>query len=236
MPNFDYIIFDIDDTLLDFYSAFLAARKKTSDLLGVECSDEFGETDERCGWRAWQECRLDDTGDEEIQKNYHELYYQYVTLRYRYLLGELHLGGEVEKLSECYFNALCESKFTKEPCTLEVYKSLSENYRLVLATNGISDMQKQRTADFLPYTHRIFISEDIGTIKPAPAFFEYMLNELKCSPERCLMVGDSLANDIIGAKNVGMSVCWYNPKNKPAPENVSCDFVIGSIYELRTIV
>ena len=50
------------------------------------------------------------------------------------------------------------------------------------------------------------------------------------------MVGDSLSNDMRGAKAAGMDVCWYNPRKKAMPEDVEIDFVIGSLRELTEIL
>jgi putative hydrolase of the HAD superfamily len=35
--------------------------------------------------------------------------------------------------------------------------------------------------------------------------------------EDAVMVGDSWANDIVGALNAGIRAVWFNPDRKPAP-------------------
>lgn len=45
----------------------------------------------------------------------------------------------------------------------------------------------------------------------------------------CLMVGDSITNDMAGAKAVGMNVCFYNVKNKKKSDTVIIDYEIESI-------
>jgi 2-haloacid dehalogenase len=97
-------------------------------------------------------------------------------------------------------------------------------------------MQTARTSAFAPYTYRIFISESVGSIKPTAAFFDHVLRDLGCRPEECLMVGDSLSNDIRGAKAAGMDTCWYNPRGKAVPADAGADHVIGSIRELPDIL
>ena len=124
----------------------------------------------------------------------------------------------------------------KEPDTLSIYVRLSEKYKLVLATNGIEMVQKARLSDFLPYTHRIYISEAIGFIKPTRDFYRYVISDLKCRCEECLMIGDSITNDMAGAKAIGMDVCYYNPKGKSKPENVMIDFEVKSVRDLFQIL
>lgn len=46
------------------------------------------------------------------------------------------------------------------------------------------------------------------------------------------MIGDSITNDMEGAKTAGMDVCYYNVKGKRKPENVSVDYEVNSIHDL----
>ena len=58
----------------------------------------------------------------------------------------------------------------------------------------------------------IVMSGDVGTRKPDPAIFRYALEQLGVAPERALMVGDSVLNDIAGAKALGMKTyqaLWF---------------------------
>ena len=76
----------------------------------------------------------------------------------------------------------------------------------------------------------MFISGEIGHEKPAAEFFEHVANVVpNFDKQSALMIGDSLTADIKGGINFGIDTCWYNPKNKPVPEdmeitNVSLDF------------
>ena len=45
MLRYQYFIFDVDDTLLDFYPAFVTAQRNIAKKLGIECSQEYLETD-----------------------------------------------------------------------------------------------------------------------------------------------------------------------------------------------
>lgn len=48
-------------------------------------------------------------------------------------------------------------------------------------------------------------------MKPYPEYFKYITGYFNCQPEECLMIGDSLVNDIGGAGNSGIDSCYYNP-------------------------
>ena len=235
MPIYKYLIFDVDDTLLDFYPAFAIAQRNIAEKLGIELSKEYYETDDKCGWRAWEECRLDKTEEEDVQENYHVYYYQYLSKHFEYLLEAYGKVCDVQELVECYLKSVSTSKVMKEPDTLSVYTKLSKKYKLVLATNGIARVQRERLFDFLPYTYKLYISEAIGFIKPTEDFYNYIMNDLKCRVDECLMIGDSITNDIVGAKSIGMNVCYYNVKGKTKPENLLVDYEVNSINNLVQI-
>lgn len=236
MPIYKYLIFDVDDTLLDFYPAFSIAQRNIAEKLGIELSKEYYETDDKCGWRAWEECRLDKTEEKDVQENYHVYYYQYLRKHFEYLLEVYEKVCDVQELVDCYLKSISSSKVMKEPDTLSVYMKLSKKYKLVLATNGIERVQRERLTDFLPYTHEVYISEEMGFIKPTEDFYNYIMRDLQCSSEECLMIGDSIANDMVGAKVIGMDVCYYNAKGKKKPENVLVDYEINRINDLVQIL
>jgi putative hydrolase of the HAD superfamily len=47
-------------------------------------------------------------------------------------------------------------------------------------------------------------SSNHGYMKPHPSIFEAALTAVQCSPAEAVMVGDSLAHDIAGARSIGM--------------------------------
>lgn len=66
--------------------------------------------------------------------------------------------------------------------------------------------------------------------------FDSMIQDLGCEVKDCLMIGDSLTNDIIGAKEVGMDVCYYNIKRREKKKDFDVDHEIFSISELVDIL
>jgi putative hydrolase of the HAD superfamily len=67
----------------------------------------------------------------------------------------------------------------------------------------------------------IVMSGDAGARKPDPAIFRYALDRLGVAPEDALMVGDSVSNDIAGAKALGMKTCqalWFVADEIEEPE------------------
>lgn len=230
--KYQYLIFDVDDTLLNFRSAYSHAQRAVAAKMGVPYSQEFIRLDEKLGWRYWDEFGLGDTGNQEVQKAYHKVYAAYLEKHFTSLSEMLGVAADISEVVDTYFSALATSREPVEPDSLEVFSRLAKEYKLVLATNGIGWVQRARLAELLPIAAAVFISEEIGAAKPAEDFFRVMLNTFGCAANECLMIGDSLSNDIAGAQHAGMHTCWYNHKNHNLSEASMPDYIIHSIHEL----
>jgi HAD superfamily hydrolase (TIGR01549 family) len=51
----------------------------------------------------------------------------------------------------------------------------------------------------------VFLSYELGTIKPEAQIYESILNRFNCDPEHCLFIGDTFEADYAGPIAVGMS-------------------------------
>ncbi len=91
-----------------------------------------------------------------------------------------------------------------------------EGYLLGVITSGPGYQRlKLKLADLDRYFRVIVTREDVGTVKPDPVMFLYALKEMQVRPEEAVMVGDSLPQDVYGAKNVGMTTAWVNREGEP---------------------
>ena len=93
------------------------------------------------------------------------------------------------------------------------------------------------SAGIAPYFKGVFISEEIGAVKPQREYFEACFARIPgFDPARALMVGDSLSSDIRGGINAGIRTCWLNYNNKPGREDIRPDYEIASITELPALL
>lgn len=76
--------------------------------------------------------------------------------------------------------------------------------RAVLAESGLAD-----------HFAAILISAEVGRRKPHPAIFHAALERLGCAPAEALVVGDTHAEDVIGACAAGIPVAWLAPPDAP---------------------
>lgn len=229
--KYKYLIFDADDTILDFQKAFRNTAKKVLQLCGVEFISENEEQNLKFADEAWAEVGLNDTNEPYVQENYHELYLKYLSGTFERWKNALNSNINIVDLRNKYMETL--SYETEEiVLALETFRLLSNNYYTCIATNGFTWIQTGRLQSFIPYTHKLYISQEIGFIKPDIRFFEYIIQDLMVDVSECLMIGDSLSNDIQGACNIGMDTCWFNPKQKSNYDNIPIKYEIRKLDEL----
>ncbi|MBI2850686.1 MAG: HAD family hydrolase [Chloroflexi bacterium] len=67
--------------------------------------------------------------------------------------------------------------------------------------------------------------------------FYYAAGSLRVRPQECLHIGDSYADDVIGAKG-GMLACWFNPgrQSTPESESIRADFIISRLEEVPRLL
>ncbi|HIP88623.1 MAG TPA: TIGR02253 family HAD-type hydrolase [Thermococcus paralvinellae] len=117
--------------------------------------------------------------------------------------------------------------------TLEWLKE--EGYRLGIITSGPKYQRlKLRIAKLDNYFDVIVTRDDLKTVKPDPKIFLYALEKLKVEPDEAMMIGDSLEQDVYGAKSVGMVTVWINRSNDKGYN--FADYEIRTLHELRKIL
>ena len=116
-----------------------------------------------------------------------------------------------------------------------------QQYRLGLITNSfvplwMRDMELAAYGllDYLPVR---LTSGDFGYIKPHPAIFQEALALLAVRPEQALFVGDHPAYDIAGANKVGMiSVLIQPPHLQRDLNGVTPHYTITNLNQLLTLL
>jgi putative hydrolase of the HAD superfamily len=73
-------------------------------------------------------------------------------------------------------------------------------------------------------------SASVGVGKPAPAIFEAALEVADAAAGEALHVGDSLSEDVAGARAAGITAVWLNRDGAAVPAGVTA---IGSLQDLH---
>ncbi len=83
----------------------------------------------------------------------------------------------------------------------------------------------------------IAISAEHGWRKPHPQIFVDALAALGVEARAALFVGDSPADDIVGAKGVGMDIAWVNASATDLPAGIPApDYIVRALPELQEIL
>ena len=94
----------------------------------------------------------------------------------------------------------------------EALDGLAVDHALGLVTNGASCLQREKLAasGLAGRFAAVVVSGEVGVGKPDPAIFAHALEALGADAADAVMVGNSLAHDVAGARAAGMRAVWVN--------------------------
>ncbi len=100
------------------------------------------------------------------------------------------------------------------PDTAAALAILKQRYKLVILSN-IDRTSFARSNEKLGVEFdAVYTAEDIGSYKPDPANFRYLLEHLKSdlgvAPGEVLHTAQSLYHDHVPARAMGLAICWIN--------------------------
>ncbi len=92
--------------------------------------------------------------------------------------------------------------------------------RVGIVSNNLllEQQEKLQYCELAPHVDELIVSEQAGSVKPDPAIFHIALERLGAAPSEAVMVGDSWAADVAGARRAGIRAIWFNPDARPRPE------------------
>ena len=125
---------------------------------------------------------------------------------------ELRVEGPAEEFGDKYLER-APRKTNLMPGAFEVIQDLAAHFPLYILTNGFDDIQyvKIEGAGMRSFFQEIITSQQVGTKKPNPLFYEYALERAGIQPGEALMIGDHVEADVRGALNAGIPAIHYNP-------------------------
>lgn len=223
------ILWDVDDTLLDFHKAESVAIKRCFDMynLGV-CSDEMVEIYSQINKKYWKKLEKGEITKRQVLVGRFEEFFALENI-------DIKLA---EKFDASYQKMLGENPVPKDNSYELLKKLKSENYKQYAITNGtkIAQDTKLKQSGLIYILDKVFISEIVGAEKPNVEFFDYVFDNIDSKKEECIVVGDSLTSDMCGANNYDLMCCFYNPYNTENKENVRVNYEIKNLWELEKIL
>ena len=223
----EFLLLDLDDTILDFHKAERIAVAKTLKDFGVEPTDAVLSRYHVINRQHWERLERGELTRDQVQEG-----------RFRVLFEELGREADPVAVTRAYEHNLGIGHYFL-PGAEEAVQSLHQNYRLFLASNGTASVQHSRltSAGLYPYFEKVFVSQNIGFNKPSKDYFDACFSEIPgFDPQRAMMVGDSLTSDILGGINAGIKTCWVNPSHAPARADIQPDYEIENLSQLEAVL
>lgn len=218
-----HILFDLDDTLLDFDLAEKIAVGKTLEELGVEPRPERLARYSELNLAQWKLLELGAISRQEVKLR-----------RFQILFEELGENCSPAEAARRYEQLLGVGHYFMEGAEA-LLEALNGVYLLYLVTNGTATVQERRieSAGLSQYFEDVFISECVGFNKPDTRFFEHCFSRIPgLKKSEALIIGDSLSSDIRGGRDAGIRTVWFNPKGGEASGDVIPDYEVQRLADL----
>jgi len=208
----DVLFFDLGNTLMYFDTspdvismrANLALYRKLAEF-GINVSEsEF--------LRTFSEFTLQ-SNRERNETCIEQTTLQTVNQTLSYLGTQPYSEEQIKKTAEAFFSEY-QGHWRLGDDTLKTLETLKKRgFRLGIISNA-SDREDvrvlMRKGSLEPFFEHVIVSAEEGFRKPHPKIFEKGLKLFRIAPEDCVMIGDTLSADILGANQLGIFSIWIN--------------------------
>lgn len=206
------VLFDLDDTLYGEFphcdrQGYLAAGRYGEQVCGVP-SDCFIEA------LQWGRKTLSKRLPDEPEIHDRTLFAQ---------LGMERLGinplPHAEAVFEAYWGTVLDAMVLREGVADLLTHLKAHHIPVGVCTNMLAGIQMRKLCrlGIADLCGVLVTSEEAGRDKPHASIFRLALAKLGAAPEETLMVGDSFAHDVRGARSAGLEALWLNLKHAPLP-------------------
>ena len=217
------IIFDLDNTLLDFVK-----MKQFAVKAAITAMNEAGlEVDEDKAYKDIMDLYVS-TGWENQQ-----VFDDYLKQARGEVSNKILAAGVVA------YRRAREATLLVYP---NVNKTLIELLKIQIRLAVVSDAPSREAWMRLYYLnlHHVFdpvlTFDDTGVRKPSPEPFKMALKKINAQPDEALMIGDWPDRDVVGAKQIGMKTIFARYGDTFGTKESGADWDVNDIYEIVGIV
>ena len=115
-----------------------------------------------------------------------------------------------------------------------ILRALSERFKLGIVSNFYGNLKAVCEGAGLCDFFKVMVdSHCVGVQKPDPAIFRAALEGLEATPEKTVLIGDSLRRDREGARRIGMRFIWIAPQNVQAAQSER--YTESAVTDLRDL-
>ena len=208
--NIKAVIFDVDNTLIEWKEEFFEAIVKTIKEEGFNYSIELIH-------KIFETVDENERVKEKLEK---EDLVNFINEKCGTNLTVEFVDKYMKNLDNCV---------EKNESVIDTLEYLSKKYDLYVLTNWFTECQKERLkrSGILKYFKDV-IGADQNYFKPNPKTFDVILKNYK--KEECVYIGDSLEKDVIFPMSLGIRAIW-----KTNEENEKYE-TIKNISDLKNIL
>lgn len=224
------ILFDLDNTLIDFMGMKRAASDAAARAM-IAAGADFTFSQSEAGdilFGQYVENIEGNTVFEDFLREHH---------RQKLRLDQ----HAVDRITAAAVNSYLDAKRQRMQPYPGVRRTLIELVRRGLRLGVLTDAprfkayQRLDAAGLTDFFDFVLTTTDHGKIKPDPKPFQVALERLNMAPQKCLMVGDWPERDIAGGRNVGMKTAWAKWGTTDPFADVDADFKLDSFSELLKV-
>ena len=222
----DTLLFDLDNTLLDFNQAERIAVSKTLEHFHITPEDAILKRYSELNLAQWKLLEQGKISREQVKLR-----------RFQILFTELGTDAPAEEAALMYETLLAHGHYFMDGAE-ELLETLYGKFRMYLVTNGTLSVQKGRlkSSGISRYFDGIFISEELGYNKPSMEYFDCCFSKITdFHKETTVIIGDSLTSDIQGGINAGIRTIWFNPNHENAAEIIP-DYEFDKLSKLPELL
>ena len=143
---------------------------------------------------------------------------------------------DVDRSAEADADALLAGAFEREayPEVKSVLTGLMECYQVFIGSNTDNDVLESVMQKNDIKVHKVYTSEDLKCYKPNSKFFEQILKDNRLTAGEVLFVGDSITDNILGPKAIGMKTVWVDRNGIGG--DAGQDGIVANLSELWEVI
>ena len=119
------------------------------------------------------------------------------------------------------------------PDVIPTFDVLAPHFKLGLLSNGNTYPERCGLEGYFDF---VVFSQDVQVEKPDRRIFEITAQRAGCELAQMLHVGDSLENDVTGARNAGVYSVWLNREGVSNDTSIQPDYEVASLTEIPAIL
>ncbi len=221
--NWDWILFDADETLFTF-DAFGGLQRMFLDYSVTFTAEDFQDY-QAINKPLWVDYQNGAISALQLQHQRFEGWSE-------------RLSVPAGDLNAAFLNAMAEI-CVPLPGAVSLLNTLKDKVKIGIITNGFTALQQIRLerTGLRDYFDLLVISEQVGVAKPDRKIFDYTFEQMGQPPrDRVLMVGDTAESDILGGINAGIATCWLNAHGRSLPEGIMPTWEVTTLSELERLL